>query len=98
VLSVSNFTGRSAAIAPHHFWAYYAGMNKLLSQAIAVAETFPEDVQEKVARSIMEEAKRLSILKGIADADAGRLVPHEDMKAWAKSLGSDNELPMPTCK
>lgn len=73
-------------------------MNKLLNEAVAIAETFPDDVQEKVARQIMEEAKRLSILKGIADADAGRVVPHEKMKSWAESLGTDNELPMPTCK
>jgi len=73
-------------------------MNKLLNQAVALAETFPDDVQEKVARQIMEEAKRLSILRGIADVEAGRVIPHEEMKAWAESLGTDNELPMPTCK
>ena len=73
-------------------------MNTLLRHAMTVAETFPEDVQDEVARHIMEEAKRLSILKGIADADAGRLIPHEEMKAWLESWGTENELPPPTCK
>lgn len=31
-------------------------------------------------------------LEGLANIDAGRLIDDEAMKAWADSLGSDNEL------
>jgi hypothetical protein len=31
----------------------------------------------------------------LADADAGRLIDGEAMKAWADSLGTDDELPVP---
>ena len=73
-------------------------MTKLLDQAIIAAARLSDDDQDKLAQVIMDEAKRLAILEGIADADAGRLIPHEDMKAWAESLGTDTELPLPTCK
>ena len=34
---------------------------------------------------------------GIADADAGRTVPHEDVRRWLLSWGTENELPPPEC-
>ncbi len=71
-------------------------MNKQLEQAIATATRHLSDEgQNQLASFILTEAKRLSILQGIADADAGRLIPHEDVKAWAESLGTENELPPP---
>lgn len=42
------------------------------------------------------EAKRKVIEIGIADADAGRLIPFEQVKAWILSWGTENELPRPT--
>ncbi|MBF0394388.1 MAG: CopG family transcriptional regulator [Alphaproteobacteria bacterium] len=45
----------------------------------------------------MNEAKRLAILEGLADADAGRTVPHAEVKAWLESWGTDHELPPPRC-
>ncbi|MCK6442757.1 CopG family ribbon-helix-helix protein [Elstera cyanobacteriorum] len=44
-----------------------------------------------------EERYRLT-LEAIAQADAGLLVDHADVRAWAESLGSDNPLPMPVPK
>ncbi|MCR4378548.1 MAG: hypothetical protein NUV50_10720 [Rhodospirillales bacterium] len=73
-------------------------MNKQLEQALKVVASLSEESQNALARFIMDEAKRLAILEGIADVDAGRFVPHEDVKAWALSLGTDNELPVPKCK
>ena len=35
--------------------------------------------------------------EGEADAKAGRVVPHEAVKAWLKSWGTDDELPPPKC-
>jgi predicted transcriptional regulator len=33
-----------------------------------------------------------------ADADAGRVVPHEEVVKWLKSWGTADELPCPTPK
>jgi len=73
-------------------------MNKLLEQAILAAHSLSDEGQSALARHMMDEAKRIAILEGIAAADAGQFIPHEDVKAWALSLGTDNELPVPKCK
>ncbi|MGE5566880.1 MAG: CopG family ribbon-helix-helix protein [Parcubacteria group bacterium] len=41
-----------------------------------------------------EEHHRLT-LEGLADVDAGRLVDHADVQAWADSLSTDKPLPLP---
>lgn len=38
-----------------------------------------------------------SIRRGIAEIEAGHYIPHEAMKTWLLSLGSDRELPPPKC-
>jgi predicted transcriptional regulator len=73
-------------------------MTKLLDHAISAATTLNDEDQDKLAYVLLDEAKRLAILEGIADAEAGRVVPHDDVKAWLESWGTENELPMPTCK
>lgn len=42
-----------------------------------------------------EEEKLRRTREGLADVDAGRLIEHEDMLAWANSLGTDKPLPPP---
>ncbi len=42
-----------------------------------------------------EEKTRLS-LEALEEADRIGTIPHEEMVAWAKSLGTDNPLPPPT--
>jgi len=51
----------------------------------------PEDDPETAA-------KRAAIREGIAAADAGRLIPHEEMRRWLLSWGTEDELPPPQCK
>ena len=41
------------------------------------------------------ERRRRLTLEGLADVDAGRLIDDETMQAWADSLGTDGELPIP---
>lgn len=41
-----------------------------------------------------EERTRLT-LEGLADVDAGRVIDHSRMQAWAKSLNSDHPLRTP---
>ena len=39
-----------------------------------------------------------AIDEGIRQADAGQLIPHEDVVAWVRSWNTPGELPMPVCK
>jgi predicted transcriptional regulator len=42
-----------------------------------------------------EERERLT-REAMADVDAGRLIEHADMQAWAQSLSSGQALPLPS--
>jgi predicted transcriptional regulator len=41
-----------------------------------------------------EERSRLT-REALADVDAGRVIDHQAVQAWADSLGSDTPLPVP---
>lgn len=41
-----------------------------------------------------EEHSRLTH-EGLADVDAGRVIDHQSVLAWAESLGTDQALPVP---
>lgn len=44
-------------------------------------------------------AKRAAIREGLAELDAGRYIPHEEMRRWLLSWATENELPPPDeCK
>jgi len=43
---------------------------------------------------IQDERDRLT-WEAIADVDAGRVIEHAAVQAWADSLGTDHELPLP---
>ena len=45
-----------------------------------------------------EEERQRRTLAALADVDAGRGVPHEQVKTWVASLGTDKPLPVPECK
>ena len=42
-----------------------------------------------------EEERRRLTLEALADVDAGRVIDHQAVAAWADSLGTDNSLPLP---
>lgn len=42
-----------------------------------------------------EEERRRLTLEALADVDAGRVIDHQSVQAWADSLESDNPLPVP---
>lgn len=73
-------------------------MNKLLDQAMTIAASLSDESQSVLARHVMDEAKRLAILEGLADADAGRLVDGEAVTKWLQSWGTGDEFPPPSCK
>lgn len=41
-----------------------------------------------------EERRRLT-LEALADVDAGRVIDHQAVQAWAQSLSGDSPLPLP---
>lgn len=73
-------------------------MSVTLEHAMTAAANLTKEDQEKVAQVAIDEAKRLSILEGLADVEAGRVVPHNEVKAWLESWGTDHELPPPSCR
>jgi predicted transcriptional regulator len=42
-----------------------------------------------------EEERRRLTLEALADVDAGRVIDHQAVAAWADSLGADSSLPLP---
>jgi len=45
-----------------------------------------------------EELRHQMTLEALADVDAGRLVSHAEVQAWADSLGTHSPLPPPTVR
>jgi predicted transcriptional regulator len=45
-----------------------------------------------------EEEKHRMTLEALADVDAGRVVKHGQVVAWAKSLETEHPLPVPKPK
>ncbi len=69
--------------------------------AVAAVPDRPKSwVIEQAIREFVElQAWQLAAIdEGIADGDAGRLVPHERVVAWVGSWGAADELPMPECE
>ena len=43
----------------------------------------------------LQERRDRETLEAIAECDAGLMVSHEEVVAWAKSLGTETPMPMP---
>ncbi len=43
----------------------------------------------------MAEQRHRMTLEGLADVDAGRVIPQAEVSLWLNSLGTDNPLPCP---
>ncbi|MHC8365214.1 CopG family ribbon-helix-helix protein [Pseudomonas sp. ZT5P21] len=43
----------------------------------------------------MEEERSRLTREAMADVDAGRVIDHQSVQAWAESLGTDKPLPVP---
>lgn len=46
----------------------------------------------------MAEERQRMLQEAFDDVDAGRLIPHEEVSVWLRSLGTDNPLPRPEPK
>ncbi len=55
-------------------------------------------VADAIEIYVQEQQRQLeSIRRGFGEIESGHYIPHEAMKAWLLSLGSDHELPVPKC-
>jgi predicted transcriptional regulator len=55
-------------------------------------------VADAIEIYVQQQQRQLdSVRRGFAEIEAGHYIPHEAMKAWLLSLGSDHELPAPKC-
>jgi len=55
-------------------------------------------VADAIQIYVQEQERQLeSIRRGFAEIESGHYIPHEDMKAWLLSLGSERELAPPKC-
>jgi predicted transcriptional regulator len=54
-----------------------------------------EAIEEFLA---VQEWQLAAIEEGIAAAERGDLIPHEDVRAWVESWGSEHELSRPQAK
>lgn len=53
-------------------------------------------VKQALAAWIAQEEERDRLTReALADVDAGRVIDHQTVQAWADSLGTDKPLPVP---
>ena len=72
-----------------------AGLNERLT-AIAFDRPKAWVIEQAIRDYLAVQAWQLAAIEeGIAAADAGRLVSHEDVATWVKSWDQTDELPMP---
>ncbi len=56
-------------------------------------------VTQALAAWVEQEEERYGLtLEALADVNAGRLIEHAEVKAWAESLATAQPLPLPECK
>lgn len=56
-------------------------------------------IEQAIKDFVTVQAWHLAAIdEGVQDADAGRVVPHDDVVAWVRSWSQPDELPMPVCK
>ena len=55
-------------------------------------------VADAIETYLQQHERQLeSIRRGFMEIEGGHYIPHEAMKAWLLSLGSERELPPPKC-
>jgi predicted transcriptional regulator len=56
-------------------------------------------IEQAIKDFVAVQAWHLAAIdEGIRAADAGQVVPHDEVAAWVRSWGKPDELPMPVCK
>ncbi len=68
-------------------------LDRLAEQLERPADAIVQDALD--AWIVQEEERQRWTLEGLADVDAGRLIDHATVEAWAHSLDTDAPLPPP---
>jgi predicted transcriptional regulator len=74
-----------------------------LNDRLAAIATVPDRpkswvIEQAIADFVsLQEWQLAAIEEGIGDADAGRVIGHDEVVAWVRSWGQPDELPMPEC-
>ncbi len=73
----------------------------LVEKVEAIASRFERSqgwvVKQAIAAWVdQEEERHRMTLEALADVDAGRVIDHRAIQAWADSLGTEKPLPSPT--
>jgi predicted transcriptional regulator len=53
------------------------------------------ELDEDIFDEVDDEADELAMQEGEADAEAGRVIPHEEFAEWLKTWGKPGEKPPP---
>jgi predicted transcriptional regulator len=53
------------------------------------------EIEESIFDDVDDEADEQAMLEGEADADAGRVIPHEEVAKWLRTWGKPGETPPP---
>jgi len=53
------------------------------------------ELEDSIFDTVDEEALERATLEGEADADAGRVIPHEEVARWLATWGTPEEGPPP---
>jgi len=64
----------------------------------SVTAQLPEQLAKKVnlmAERLEEEERSRLTREALTDVDAGRVIDHQAVQAWADSLSTDTPLPVP---
>ena len=73
--------------------------NRLAKLASELGRDEGELAIEAIEAYVQDEEDILAAIdRGLADAEAGRVVPHEEVARWLDSWGKPNELPPPNCR
>jgi predicted transcriptional regulator len=74
-------------------------MEQLNSLATETHRSREEWVAVAVERLVEDEGAWVAKLRrGVREAEAGMFIPHEEVEAWAESLGTANPLPRPQAR
>lgn len=66
-----------------------------LADKKVLLRTLLHEIDSQQMPDAQSDARRLMTLEALDDVDAGHFVDHDDVKAWAESLATANQLPRP---
>ncbi len=66
-----------------------------LADKKVLLKTLLQEIDGHQTSLTQQDVRTTLTLEALADVDTGRFVEHGDVKAWADSLSTENQLPLP---